>query len=75
LLWIAGLSAGLTVAGAVFLAGDYEAFAAAFERAIITLDETNPQILSGIGGDDRAASIRDFARLMVALAPPISAAV
>jgi hypothetical protein len=74
LLWIAGLSAGLTVAGAVLLAGDYETFAAAFERAIITLDEANPQILSGIGSDDRTASIRDFARLMVLLAPPISAA-
>jgi hypothetical protein len=74
LLWIALLCAGLTVAGALFLSGDYQAFSEAFERAIVAINEANPQLLSGLGGEDRDRSVRDFASLMVLLAPPISAA-
>ena len=73
LAWIALLSAGLTC-GAIVLAGGYEAFTAAFTEAVTSFFEANPGLLAGLVGDGRATSIPEFARLMVLLAPPISAA-
>jgi hypothetical protein len=74
LVWIAGVSAGLTLAGAMTLGGTYEEFVRAFMRAVRIIEQINPQAFEGLTGDARAQSIAELARLLAVLAPPVSAA-
>lgn len=74
LVWIAGVSAGLTLAGAMTLGGTYEEFVRAFMRAVRIIETINPRAFEGLTGDARAQSIAELARLLAFLAPPVSAA-
>ena len=74
LVWIAAISSGLTLAGAMTLGGTYEAFVGAFVRAVRIIETINPHAFEGLTGDARAQSIADLARLLALIAPPISAA-
>ncbi|MHB2168069.1 DUF2232 domain-containing protein [Alsobacter sp. R-9] len=75
LLWMAAISAGLTIVGAFMLGDSYDAFVRSFERAVTLIEQINPNSFEGVAPDARQASIRQMAELFAVAAPPISAAV
>ncbi len=74
LFWIASISAALTLVGAIMIGGDYASFVKAFERAVLLIEQINPNTFEGVTGDARSKQVEDLARLFAAIAPPISAA-
>ena len=74
LLWIIGLSAGLTMAGAVLIAPTYAEFIETFRRAVDIVLTYDPDLVAGLSPDDRAEMITSLSGLMANIAAPISAA-
>ncbi len=74
LLWIIGLSAGLTIAGAVLIAPTYADFIETFGRAVDVVLTYDPDLVAGLSPDDRAQMVTTLASLMANIAAPISAA-
>jgi hypothetical protein len=74
LFWIAALSSALTLVGAIAIGGDYASFVKAFERAVLLIEQINPNTFEGVSGDARTKQVQDLAQLFAAIAPPISAA-
>lgn len=74
LLWMAGLSAGLTLLGALMLGRSYEAFVRSFERAVAVVEQLNPNTFQGVNPEAKAKTMADLAELFAVAAPPISAA-
>ncbi|WP_293867646.1 DUF2232 domain-containing protein [uncultured Alsobacter sp.] len=74
LVWIVSLSAALTLVGAIMIGGDYANFVKAFERAVLLIEQINPNTFEGVSGDARTRQVEDLARLFATIAPPISAA-
>ncbi len=75
LLWMVGISAGLTLLGAMLLGSSYEAFVRSFERAVAIIEQLNPNTFQGVAPEAKTQSIAEMARLFAVVAPPISAAV
>ena len=74
LMWMALLSAALTTAVSISIGrGDYESFVRAFEQILDVLRRLGTEVDSLPG--EGAQSNADMARLMAAIAPPVSAAV
>ena len=71
LLWIAGLSAGLTFAGAALLGTGDAVMIRAFERA---LDRVDPRVLDSLLGLFGTRTKAELAAVLAWLAPPSSAA-
>ncbi|MCP8940253.1 YybS family protein [Alsobacter sp. SYSU M60028] len=75
LLWIVGVSAGLTLLGALMISTDYDGLVAGFaERVVPLIERMNPNAFEGLAADDRTATVTDLARLLAAVALPISTA-
>lgn len=74
-VWMAGISAGLTMLGALMLGSSYEAFVRSFERAVSIIEQINPNTFQGVSPEAKAQSITEMAQLFAVVAPPISAAV
>jgi hypothetical protein len=76
LVWIAGISAALTLLGAMLLGdGDYGAFVREFERTARRLLELQPSLFDGLVPGQQDDEAADVGRLIAGAAPPISAAV
>jgi hypothetical protein len=74
-IWIAAISASLTVLGAVLLGGgDYDSFVKSFERAAKLLEEINPGMFAGVPGEQKDGEIASVGQLVASVAPPLSAA-
>jgi hypothetical protein len=74
LVWIAGVSAALTLLGALMIGGDYATFVKAFERAVVLIEQINPNTFEGVAPDTRNRQVQELAQLVAAVAPPLSAA-
>lgn len=76
LVWIAGISAALTLLGAMMIGdGDYAVFVSEFERTARRLLALQPSLFDGLTTGQQADEAADIGRLVAAAAPPISAAV
>lgn len=75
MVWMAGISAALTLLGALLLGSSYETFVRSFERAVTLIEQLNPNTFQGVSPDAKAQTMAELARLFAVVAPPISAAV
>ncbi len=74
LFWMSGVSAGLTLLGALMLGRNYEAFVRSFERAVVVVEQLNPNMFQGVAPEAKQQSITELAQLFAVAAPPVSAA-
>jgi hypothetical protein len=73
-LWIALVSAALTVLGARLLGSTYKEFLSAFEQGSSVFEQINPNAFEGIAPETKTASLREFSHFVATIAPPVSAA-
>ena len=74
LFWIIGLSAALTLAGAVMIAPDYAGFVATFGRAVDVVLTYDPDLVAGLSAEEKTQFIETLSSLLANIAAPISTA-